>query len=215
MPIGQSRISICPTLCAHGRLPHFDLDLCTRLVGECGPEILAQRAPGAACGPAPSRSPLDYVNAVPLSDHQKAADYTLAKIRLSQWDIALDAALLLGWTLMGGLHALNQVLLDLMGPGMPQQVALVLSFVAVGGLLGLPLSLMQTFGVEQRFGFNKITPKLWLADMAKGLVLGLLVGTPLLWVVLWLMQAGGTLWWLWAWGVMVLWQLFLMAIAPM
>jgi STE24 endopeptidase len=68
--------------------------------------------------------------------------------------------------------------------------------------------------VEQRFGFNKITPALWLADLAKGLVLGLALGLPLLWVVLWLMQAGGAWWWLWAWGVLVIWQLFLMAIAP-
>ena len=74
-----------------------------------------------------------------------------------------------------------------MGPGMAQQVALVLCFMLVGSLIGLPLSLMQTFGVEQRFGFNKITPALWLADMAKGLVLGLALGLPLLWVVLWIM----------------------------
>jgi STE24 endopeptidase len=158
--------------------------------------------------------PAAYAQTVSLADHQKAADYTLSKVRLSQWDIALDAAILLAWTLLGGLNAMNQVLMAWMGPGMAQQIALVLCFLAVGGLLGLPLSLMQTFGIEQRFGFNKVTPQLWLADMAKGLLLGLVVGTPLLWVVLWLMQAGGELWWLWAWGVMLAWQLFLMSIAP-
>ena len=158
--------------------------------------------------------PAAYAQTVSLADHQKAADYTLSKVRLSQWDIALDAAILLAWTLLGGLNAMNQVLMAWMGPGMAQQIALVLCFLAVGGLLGLPLSLMQTFGVEQRFGFNKVTPQLWLADMVKGLLLGLVVGTPLLWVVLWLMQAGGELWWLWAWGVMLAWQLFLMSIAP-
>jgi len=158
--------------------------------------------------------PLDYAETVSLADHQKAADYTLAKARLSQLDIALDAAVLLGWTLLGGLDALNQLLLEWMGSGMLQQVALVLGFTLVGGLISLPLSLMQTFGVEQRFGFNKITPNLWLADMAKGLGLGLALGTPLLWVVLWLMQAGGDNWWLWAWLALVAWQLFLMAIAP-
>ncbi len=158
--------------------------------------------------------PLGYAETVSLADHQKAADYTLAKARLSQLDIALDAAVLLGWTLLGGLDALNQLLLEWMGSGMLQQVALVLGFTLVGGLISLPLSLMQTFGVEQRFGFNKITPNLWLADMAKGLGLGLALGTPLLWVVLWLMQAGGDNWWLWAWLALVAWQLFLMAIAP-
>ncbi len=158
--------------------------------------------------------PLGYAETVSLADHQKAADYTLAKARLSQLDIALDAAVLLGWTLLGGLDALNQLLLEWMGSGMLQQVALVLGFTLVGGLISLPLSLMQTFGVEQRFGFNKITPNLWLADTAKGLGLGLALGTPLLWVVLWLMQAGGDNWWLWAWLALVAWQLFLMAIAP-
>lgn len=161
-----------------------------------------------------SAVPLAYAQTVSLSDHQKAADYTLAKARLSQIDIALDAAVLLGWTLFGGLDALNQLLLDWMGPGMSQQVGLVLGFTFVGGLIGLPLSLMQTFGVEQRFGFNKITATLWFTDSVKGLLLGLALGTPLLWVVLWLMQAGGDNWWLWAWLALVGWQLFLMAIAP-
>jgi len=161
-----------------------------------------------------SAVPAAYAETVSLTDHQKAADYTLAKARLSQMDIALEAGVLMGWTLLGGLDALNEVLLAWMGPGMSQQIALVLAFALVGAVIGLPLSLMQTFGVEQRFGFNKITPALWLGDMAKGLVLGLVLGVPLLWVVLWLMQAGGALWWLWAWAVLVGWQLFLMAIAP-
>jgi len=158
--------------------------------------------------------PAAYADTVSLTDHQKAADYTLAKAKLSQLDIALDAAVLLGWTLLGGLDALNQVLLGWMGSGIAQQIALVLGFSLVGGVIGLPLSLLQTFGVEQRFGFNKITPALWLADMAKGLLLGLVLGVPLLWLMLWLMQAGGSLWWLWAWLALVTWQLFLMAIAP-
>lgn len=158
--------------------------------------------------------PPAYADTMRLPDHQKAADYTLAKARLSQLDIALDAAVLLGWTLLGGLSAMNQLLLEWIGPGMAQQLALVVGFTLVGGLIGLPLSLTKTFGVEQRFGFNKITPALWLADMAKGVVLGLVLGLPLLWVVLWLMQAGGAAWCLWVWGVLVAWQLFLMAIAP-
>ncbi len=158
--------------------------------------------------------PAAYVQTISLSDHQKAADYTLAKARLAQWDILLDALLLLGWTLLGGLNALNQWLLSFLSPGLGQQLALVLGFVLVGGLIGLPLSLMQTFGVEQRFGFNKMTPALWLTDLLKGLLLGAVLGLPLLALVLWLMDAGGALWWLWAWGALVLWQLFVMAIAP-
>ena len=158
--------------------------------------------------------PQAYAQTIALVDHQKAADYTLAKARLGQWDILLDALLLLGWTLLGGLDALNQWLLSFMQPGLVQQMTLILAFMLVGGIVGLPLSLMQTFGVEQRFGFNKMTPALWVTDLLKGLLLGAVLGLPLLALVLWLMDVGGALWWLWAWGALVLWQLFLMAIAP-
>ena len=158
--------------------------------------------------------PVDHAATITLADHQKAADYTLAKARLSQIDILLDAVVLTGWTLLGGLDALNQWLLGWMGPGLVQQMALIVAFMLVGGLIGMPLSLVQTFGVEQRFGFNKMTPALWLSDLLKGLLVGAVLGLPLLWLVLWLMQAGGTLWWLWAWGALVVWQLLLMAIAP-
>ena len=158
--------------------------------------------------------PQAYARTISLTDHQKAADYTLAKARLAQWDILLDAVLLLGWTLLGGLQALNQWLLGLMQPGLWQQMALIVAFMLIGGVIGLPLSLLQTFGVEQRFGFNKMTPALWLTDLLKGLLVGAVLGLPLLALVLWLMDVGGSLWWLWTWGALVVWQLFLMAIAP-
>ena len=158
--------------------------------------------------------PLAFAGTLSLADHQKAADYTLAKIRVSQLDIAIDAACLLGWTLLGGLDALNSLLIAWLEPGMTQQIALVLGFSLVSGLIGLPLSLYQTFVVEARFGFNKMTWSLWFSDALKGLVLGLALGVPMVWLVLWLMQAGGAQWWLWAWAAFVTFQLFIMAIAP-
>ena len=161
-----------------------------------------------------SEVPAAHAQAITLVDHQKAADYTLAKAKLSQMDIVLDAAVLVAWTLIGGLDALNQLLLGVMGPGLSQQIALIVAFMVIGGVIGLPLSLVQTFGVEQRFGFNKMTPALWISDLLKGLLVGALLGLPLLWVVLWLMDFGGSLWWLWTWCALVGWQLFLMAIAP-
>lgn len=158
--------------------------------------------------------PQAYAHTMSLADHQKAADYTLAKARLAQWDILLDAFMLLSWTLLGGLNVLNQWLLGFMEPGWLQEMALVVGHVLVGAVVGLPLTLVQTFGVEQRFGFNRTTPALWLTDVLKGLAVGAVLGLPLLALLLWLMQAGGALWWLWAWVALVLWQLLLMAIAP-
>jgi STE24 endopeptidase len=158
--------------------------------------------------------PSTFASQISLSDHQKAADYTLAKAKVAQIDILIDAVVLVGWTLMGGLSALNEVVLAYMAPGIWQQVVLVLAFSLVGGLIDLPMSLYQTFVLEQKFGFNKMTWKLWLSDSIKGLALGLVLGVPLIAMVLWLMQAGGVYWWIWTWCALVFWQLFLMAIAP-
>ena len=158
--------------------------------------------------------PAAFAHTISLEAHQKAADYTLAKARIGVADLGLDAITLMAWTLLGGLDLLNQVTLDWMGEGMGQQVALVVSFILIGGLMGLPLSLYQTFGIEQRFGFNNTTPKLWLSDMIKGLLVGMVLGLPILWLVLWLMQAGGALWWLYTWMALVIYQLFVMWIAP-
>jgi STE24 endopeptidase len=158
--------------------------------------------------------PASFAHTISLDAHQKAADYTLAKARVGVADLGLDAITLMAWTLLGGLDLLNQVTLDWMGEGMGQQIILVVSFSLIGGLIGLPLSLFQTFGIEQRFGFNNTTPKLWVSDMLKGLLVGMVLGLPILWLVLWLMQAGGGLWWLYTWATLVVYQLFVMWIAP-
>lgn len=158
--------------------------------------------------------PQAFVGQITLNDHQKAADYTLAKAKVAQIDILVDAFVLVGWTLLGGLSALNATVLTFMSPGLWQQVVLILAFSLVGGLIDLPLSLYQTFVLEQKFGFNKMTWRLWFTDALKGLILGLVLGVPLIAMVLWLMQAGGVYWWLWTWCALVFWQLFLMAIAP-
>ncbi len=158
--------------------------------------------------------PAPFDARVPLSAHQRAADYTVAKVRLGILESAWTAAVLLGWTLLGGLDALHHAVTGALAPGMLRQIALVAAFVAIGGLLDLPFTLYQTFVLEERFGFNKMSWRLWLADAVKGVLLAVALGLPLLWVVLALMQAGGSLWWLWAWGVLVAWQLLVMWISP-
>ena len=158
--------------------------------------------------------PAAFAQTISLDAHQKAAHYTLTKLRVGLIDLALDAVTLLAWTLMGGLDWLNQLTLTALGEGMAQQIALVMGFTLIGGLMGLPLSLYQTFGIEQRFGFNHTTWRLWLSDLVKGVLVGLILGLPILWLVLWLMQAGGNLWWFYAWIALVLYQLFVMWIAP-
>jgi STE24 endopeptidase len=158
--------------------------------------------------------PAAFRQRVTLAAHRKAAEYTIVKTRFGMFETAFATAVLLGWTLLGGLDLLNRLLLGWMGSGMAQQIALVAGFVLVSGALDLPFTLYGTFVIEERFGFNKMTLKLWLIDLVKGLVLGAVLGLPLLWVVLWLMHAGGSLWWLHAWAVVAAFQLFVMWLAP-
>jgi STE24 endopeptidase len=158
--------------------------------------------------------PEAFAATIDTAAHHKAADYTIAKLRLGHWDMALDTAMLVMWTLLGGLGLLDQWLLGLMGPGMWQQISLVVSFILISAVVSLPLSYIQTFKIEQAFGFNRMTLGLWLTDMVKASLLGAVLGLPLLWLVLYLMQSGGAWWWMIAWGVLVVYQLFVMWLAP-
>jgi STE24 endopeptidase len=155
-----------------------------------------------------------FKEVISLPAHQKAADYTLAKLRSGHWDLAIDAGMLLVWTLLGGLGALDAWLVDVSGSGMLQQLLLVMGFMLISGLVNLPLSYYQTFKVEQHFGFNNMTVGLWLSDLVKGTALGLVLGLPLVWAILWLMESGGDQWWLLAWALLVSYQLFVMWLAP-
>lgn len=158
--------------------------------------------------------PSSYATTIDTAAHQKAADYTVAKTRLSVIDIGLQAALLLGWTLLGGLDALNHALLGVMQPGLLQQVALVVCFMLLGSLLELPMSWYQTFKLEEHFGFNRTTLKAWVIDGLKGAAVGAVIGIPILAMVLWLMASAGDAWWVWAWGVFMGFNLLLMVIYP-
>ena len=158
--------------------------------------------------------PTAFAHRIPLAAHQKAADYTIAKARFGLLSMALSTAVVLGWTLLGGLDALNQQLLAWLGGGMPQQLALLAGFALIGGALDLPASLYQTFRIEQRFGFNQMTPRLWLTDLVKSTLIGAVIGLPIAALILWLMGAAGPLWWLWAWGVWMGFNLLLMVVFP-
>jgi STE24 endopeptidase len=158
--------------------------------------------------------PAPFSTTVALPAHQKAADYTIAKARFGLIELAVGAALLLAWTLLGGLDALNRALHAWLGSGMTQQLALLAAFALIGGLVDLPFTLYQTFVIEQRFGFNKMTLKLWLADLAKSTAIGVAIGLPIAAVILWLMGAAGSYWWLWAWSFWMGFNLLLLVVYP-
>jgi STE24 endopeptidase len=161
--------------------------------------------------------PAEFARTIVLSAHQRAADYTAAKLRFGLLELALGTAVLIGWTLLGGLDWLNGALLDVMGAQHPlaQPLALLVVFALVSGLIDLPASLYQTFVIEQRFGFNKMTLGLWLADLLKSTLIELVVGVPLAALALWLMEVTGERWWLWTWGAWMAFSLLMLVIYPM
>jgi STE24 endopeptidase len=158
--------------------------------------------------------PAAFSDTISITAHQKAADYTITKSRFGLLETAIEAALLLGWTLLGGLDWLNQSLLEALGPGMGQQLALMAAFVLIGGLITLPLGWYSTFRIEERFGFNKMTLSLWLGDLMKGTLIGALIGLPIAALMLWLMGAAGSTWWLWAWGAWMAFNLLALVLYP-
>ncbi len=162
-----------------------------------------------------SAVPAAFAGRIPLAAHQKAADYTIAKTRFGLLEMAISAAVTLGWTLLGGLDMLNRALLEWLGGGMLQQLALLGAFALIGGLIDLPTTLYKTFVIEQRFGFNKMTPRLWLGDLLKSTLMGAIVGLPIAALILWLMGSAGPVWWLWAWAVWMGFNLLLMVIYPL
>ena len=156
-----------------------------------------------------------FADSIPLAAHQKAADYTVAKAKLGNVDTLLDALILLALTLGGALQWLSDLWQRVFAlESLWHGAALILSMLVIKGALGLPLSLYRIFVIEERFGFNRMTWKLFVTDLVKGLAVGMVLGVPLLLAVLWLMLAAGTFWWLYVWLVLVVYSLFLQMIYP-
>jgi len=161
--------------------------------------------------------PAAFAAIIPLAAHQKAADYTLAKGRFGLLSTGFGAAVLIAWTLLGGLDALNAAVRDALQPllgNMGYQLALAAAFALIAGLLDAPFEIWSTFRIEQRFGFNRMTWKLYLADAAKGALVGALIGLPIAALILWIMGATGSLWWLWAWAAWMGFNLLILVLYP-
>ena len=158
--------------------------------------------------------PAEFAAKIPLAAHQKAADYTVARTKFGLLALLVNSVVLVGFTLLGGLQWLSQAVFQQTGPGMAYQLGLLAAFAAISGLVDLPFDYYKQFGMEQRFGFNKMSRRLFFTDMAKGLVVGTAIGLPLVWVVLTLMDKSGGLWWFYTWLVWSGFQLLMMVLYP-
>ena len=158
--------------------------------------------------------PPAFADNISLQDHQKAADYTIAKVRFGRLPLFYELLLLLAWTLGGGLDWLDRNVMQYGFDPIFTGIIVILAYTFISSLLDLPFSLYSTFVLEEKFGFNRTTLKTFFADMLKGSALGLVIGIPLLYVILWLMEQAGEFWWLYTWVVISGFSLFMMWVYP-
>ena len=158
--------------------------------------------------------PPQFTDVITLDAHQRAAHYTGAKTRLGTIELLIGTGLTLAFTFGGGLQALHNVSAAWFEPGILRGLALIAGVAAISMIVDIPLSLYRTFVIEERFGFNKMTPKLFWADFAKSLVLGIALGLPLIATVLWLMERMGEWWWLYAWLTWMAFNIVMLAVYP-
>ncbi|MDE1008297.1 MAG: M48 family metallopeptidase [Paraburkholderia fungorum] len=158
--------------------------------------------------------PSQFAGTIALTAHQRAADYTIERTRLAMIEVVVGAAVLIGLTLLGGVQALDLAISDWLGRGYVGQIVLVAAVIAITGVIDLPFEYYRQFVVEQRFGFNRMSKGIFFLDRLKGLLLGAAFGLPLLFVVLWLMNQAGSLWWLWTWIVWVAFQMLVLVLYP-
>lgn len=161
-----------------------------------------------------AKVPASFAENISLEDHQKAADYTTAKVKFGRLPLFYEVTLLLIWTLGGGLQWLDQNILALDLNPIFTGISVILVFSFISSMLDLPFSLYSTFVIEEKFGFNRTTIKTFISDMLKGSLLGLAIGVPLLYVILWLMEQTGDQWWIYTWLVISGFSVFMMWVYP-
>ena len=158
--------------------------------------------------------PEAFADKIPLEAHQKAADYSRDKSRFGLKELLFTNAVLLVWTLGGGLDWLDQLW---RGAGLADLwtgTAMIMSVVLIGAIIEIPLSLYYTFGIEQKYGFNKMTTRLFFMDLIKNTVLIALIGVPMVLLILWIMQSSGSYWWLYVWMTWLIFSVFMMWAYP-
>jgi STE24 endopeptidase len=158
--------------------------------------------------------PAAFTGQIQLSDHQKAADYSIAKIRFSMLDFVFDALLLLIFTIGGGIGHISAICVRYFDTPIIQGMAIMVSVLMLSSLLAAPFNLYRTFRIEAAFGFNNMTLRLYLMDALKGLLVGFMLGLPLLFGVLWLMGLMSAYWWLYVWLVWMIFNLLILFIYP-
>jgi len=159
--------------------------------------------------------PREFSGQITVAGHQKAADYTTARTRVGMLETAVGALVLVAFTLGGGLQAIAAGWAQVVNTGgYAHGIAFMVSVALISGIFDLPFGLYRTFVVEARYGFNRMTLRMYFIDLAKQALIGLLLGVPLALCVLWLMAVMGQAWWLYVWLTWVGFNLLVVTLYP-
>ena len=158
--------------------------------------------------------PAQFADRISLEAHRKAAHYTVEKTRLGIVETAVGAAVIVSLTLLGGLQWISDTLRAVISIDLLYQVAVVAAVVLLLSVIDLPFSWIRQFRIEQRFGFNRMTPKLWMLDLVKSLTVASVLGLPLLTATIWLMQRAGDAWWFYVWLLWVAFNALVLLLYP-
>ncbi len=191
----------------------FSLVFIALLLADCALKYYLNTRQISAINHSFQQVPSYFAQQISLNEHQKAGKYSLAKLNLGKVELIYSVILTLGFTIGGGIDKIAQ-LTQFSNYPLGSEVGLIISYSIISSVLGMPLSYYSTFKIEQAFDFNKMTIGLFIKDIFKGLAVSLIIGIPLLYLVMWLMNSLGTTWWVWVWIVMVVFNLLILSVYP-
>jgi STE24 endopeptidase len=195
-------------------MPLFSWIFLAAMLATLGIKLWLARRQRASVAANRAHVPAEFAEKVTLAAHQKAADYTVAKTRLGNLELLIDALFVLLMTLGGGLDFIDRAIQAYSPPGLVHDLLLIGAVTVLSGIVSLPFSIYRTFAVEARFGFNRVTVGLFIADLLKQLLLGAAIGIPLISAVLWMMAVLGDWWWIYAWVFWMLVNVLMITIFP-
>jgi STE24 endopeptidase len=161
-----------------------------------------------------SAVPAPFDTRIDLDAHRKSARYAFVKLRMARLALYISTAILLIWTLGGGIAGLIQLVQHGFSHPLHFGVALLVIFSLLNSLFDLPLAFVNQFQIEQSFGFNRMTVKMWLTDLFKSTLLSFVVAVPLLYAVLAFIQWLPQTWWFWAWALFLSFNILMMWLYP-
>ena len=162
-----------------------------------------------------NKVPSAFSKTISISDHKKAADYTVSKSYIGIIDLFIQAIFLYLITLGGGINIITNIFSNLINNQLIIGAMVIISVMLISSLIDLPLTLYKTFIIDEKFGFNRMTKYIFITDIIKQLILSIVIGIPLLLISLWIITSLGSLWWLWLWIFISVFNFLMLTIYPL